>query len=110
VCVDLAPGPLIARACVEALRFGTPIIVPADPGPAVTHAQATGGATFRDEAELLQSATALREPTRRAEASAAARRYADEHYGDPLALVGRLESLLGHGLPEPRRGAGDSLG
>jgi hypothetical protein len=95
VCVDLAPGGLIARACVEALRFGTPIIVPADSGPAVTHARLTGGATFRDEAELLESAAAFRVSTRRAEASEAARRYADQRYGDPLALVGRFEALLG---------------
>ncbi len=32
VCVDLAPGRQIARECVEALRFGTPIVVPADAG------------------------------------------------------------------------------
>lgn len=38
VCVDLAPGPHLARECIEALRFGTPIIVPESSGPAVTHA------------------------------------------------------------------------
>ena len=37
VCVDLAPGPHVARECVEALRFGTPIVVPADSGPAAVH-------------------------------------------------------------------------
>jgi hypothetical protein len=101
VCIDLAPGELIARVCVEALRFGTPIIVPSGSGPAVAHAQATGGATFRDEADLLESADAFRAPAHRADASDAARRYADEHYGDPLALVRRLEALLGRSGPEP---------
>ena len=28
VTVDLSPGPIIARECVESLRFGTPIVVP----------------------------------------------------------------------------------
>ncbi len=64
VCVDLAPGGLIARACVEAMRFGTPIIVPAGSGPAVTHAVATGSAAFGDEAELLEGVGALRDATR----------------------------------------------
>ncbi len=32
-CIDLAPGPYIARECVEALRFGTPIVVPEQSGP-----------------------------------------------------------------------------
>ncbi len=101
VCVDLAPGALIARACVEAMRFGTPIIVPAGSGPAVTHAVATGNAAFRDEAELLQSVDALRDATRRAGASDAARRYADERYGNPDALVRRLEVLLPERIPNP---------
>ena len=38
VCIDLAPGAHIARECVEALRFGTPVIVPAGPGPGAAHA------------------------------------------------------------------------
>ncbi len=61
VCVDLAPGAHIARECVEAMRFGTPIIVPDRPGPGAVHARASGGATFRDASELLDAAAALRE-------------------------------------------------
>ncbi len=53
VCIDLAPGSHIARECIEALRFGTPIIVPQDSGPGALHAAGAGGATFRDESELL---------------------------------------------------------
>lgn len=101
VCVDLAPGRLIARACVEAMRFGTPIIVPAGSGPAVTHAVATGSVAFRDEAELLETVDALQDSTYRVGASDAARRYADERYGDPHALVRRLGALLPERSPEP---------
>jgi hypothetical protein len=45
VTVDLAPGPIIARECVESLRFGTPILVPAQ-SAARPHADAGGGMTF----------------------------------------------------------------
>ena len=95
---------------VEAMRFGTPVIVPAGSGPAVTHARATGSAAFGDEAELLDAVGALRDATRRAEASDAARRYADERYGDPHALVRRLEGLLSERSPNPGGATGDSVG
>jgi hypothetical protein len=95
VCVDLAPGPYIARECIEALRFGTPIIVPQSSGPGAEHARSGGGATFLDESDLVEAAATYRSETRRAQASASARRYADRHYGDPAALVRRLGELLG---------------
>jgi hypothetical protein len=100
-CVDLAPGPHIARECIEAMRFGTPIIVPEASGAAAVHAEAAGGATFRDESELLEAAAAFRTAARRAEASAFARQYADRRYGDPTAVVRQLESLLGGEDPRP---------
>ena len=101
VCVDLAPGAHIARECIEALRFGTPIIVPRESGPAALHAQATGGATFLDASELLAAATTFRDAAYRAEASASARRYADTRYGDSATLVRRLGDLLGRRSPQP---------
>jgi hypothetical protein len=99
VCIDLAPGDHIARECVEALRFGTPVIVPDSPGPGAVHAQSSGGATFADAAELLEAAASFQNETHRAEVSAAARLYADTHYGDPGALVRRLRGLLGQSSP-----------
>ena len=95
VCIDLAPGAHIARECIEALRFGTPIIVPDDPFPGAAHARASGGAIFRDESELLQAVAAFQSEAHRAEAATLARQYADAHYGDPAALVRRLRELLG---------------
>jgi hypothetical protein len=100
-CIDLAPGAHIARECIEAMRFGTPIIVPDGPGPAALHARATGGATFRDESELLEAAATYRTEGHRAEAAASARQYADTRYGDPAALVRRLEQLLGREGRQP---------
>jgi hypothetical protein len=96
-CIDLAPGRHIARECVEALRFGTPIIVPADAGPAATHARAGGGWTFGDPADLIAAVTALRDGDSRAVASEAGRRYADARYGDADAVVERVGTLLDPG-------------
>ena len=109
VCIDLAPGPHIARECIEALRFGTPIIVPDRPGPGAVHARASGGATFRDESELLEAVEAFRSEAHRAEAATLARRYADAHYGDPAALVRRLRELLGRRAPGTVSRLGPSL-
>jgi hypothetical protein len=99
VCIDLAPGAYIARECIEALRFGTPIIVPDGPGPGAVHARASGGGTFRDESELLGAVAMFRTEAQRADAAGLARRYADARYGDPAALVHRLGELVGR----PRR-------
>jgi len=99
VCIDLAPGAHIARECVEALRFGTPVIVPDHPGPGAVHAHSSGGATFQDASELLEATSSFQNGTHRAEVSSAARFYADTEYGDPAALVRRLRDLLGQSSP-----------
>ncbi len=95
VCVDLAPGAHIARDCVEAMRFGTPIIVPDGAGPGPLHSRATGGATFQDASELLRATATFGNEAHRAAVAASSREYADGRYGDPAALVERLDELLG---------------
>jgi hypothetical protein len=99
VCIDLAPGAHIARECIEALRFGTPIIVPDDSGPAVLHARAGGGATFGDPGELIASVTTLRDEAFRSAASETGRHYADARYGNAGAFVDRVRALLTEPLP-----------
>ena len=101
VCIDLAPGAHIARECVEALRFGTPVIVPDRPGPGAVHAESSGGATFQDASELLEAAASFQNEAHRAQASAAGRLYANTHYGDPAAAVRRLRDLLEQSSPAP---------
>ena len=95
LCIDLAPGPYIARECIEALRFGTPIVVPADPGPgavhAVGHPAARPSATSRS---CWRPPPPFRTRPHRAEGATLARRYAETHYGDPAALVRRFAELL----------------
>ena len=52
VTIDLAPGPIVARECVESLRFGTPIVVPVG-SAAQPHADAGAGLSFTGYSELL---------------------------------------------------------
>jgi hypothetical protein len=93
VCVDAAPGTIIARECVEALRYGTPIIVPADSPVAASHA-AAGGLTYSSMDDLLYRVGECQNDARRAELSVAGRSYADEWYGDPLRFVERVRLAL----------------
>ena len=58
VTIDLAPGPIVARECVESLRFGTPILVPVG-SAAQPHADAGAGMSFSDYSELLACVTKL---------------------------------------------------
>ena len=94
VCVDVGPGPLIARECVEALRFATPIIVPADSGVAAVHAAASGGATYSESAELLGHVARLEDATERSEMARRARSYGDDQFGDPARFVASVGAAL----------------
>jgi hypothetical protein len=92
VMVDLRPGPIIGRECVEALRFGTPIVVPAR-SVAAEHAQSGGGRTYDDVGGLLEAVGPfLHEPT-----GAGASRRGLEYvafYSDPGASVDQMARLL----------------
>ena len=95
VCIDLAPGPLIGLECVEALRFGTPVIVPSACGPATVHARASSGHTFADAAELVAARLKMQVPEKRARTSARlGKAYADRYFGDPDLFVSTLAALL----------------
>jgi hypothetical protein len=93
VCIDLNPGQLLARECVEALRFGTPIVVPKSAGAAYTHSM-LGGAAFDNPAELIDTLDTLSGPEARAASSVNGRTYADAHYGDPDRFVKMVGSLM----------------
>jgi glycosyltransferase involved in cell wall biosynthesis len=92
VMVDLRPGRIIGRECIEALRFGTPIVVPAD-SVAAEHTQSGGGRTYDDAGGLLEAvATLLHAPTRE-DASRRGLEYAS-FYADPRASVDQMANLL----------------
>jgi hypothetical protein len=105
VCVDLGPGELVARECVEALRLGTPIIVPEHSAAAASHARAAGGSTFSDAGELLEAADKLRNEASRGPAVDQGRAYADEWYGDPQAFVDRVARRLARADNRPGPGS-----
>lgn len=96
--VDLLPGDLYARECVESLRYGVPVVVPAG-SPADGLVQAAGGMRFTSTADLLSCVEALSEPAVRAALASRGREVADRWYGDPDGLIYRLAGALD--LPGP---------
>jgi len=101
VTIDLAPGRIIARECIESLRFGTPIIVP-EHSAAHTHADAGGGMTFANVPDLLACVSRLCDETTRATMSSQGRSYADAHYGDQTSFVDSVARALGASIPSVR--------
>ncbi len=87
--VDLAPGPFVARECVESLRFGTPVVVPA--GTAASRlAHAGGGLSFASVDGLFAAVEEVSDAARRAALSEAGKAAADAAYGDTDAFVARV--------------------
>ncbi len=91
--VDLHPGALLARECVESLRYGTPVVVPKGT-VAASHAAAGGGLWFDDVAELLGCVDALADPEVRTTLGHQAQDWANERHGDPAGFVGRVGDVL----------------
>lgn len=93
VTVDLRPGPFVARECVESLRYGVPIVVPAQTtGHRLAHAG--GGLWFSDVAELFACVEAVTEPDIHAALSQQGRAMSDAWYGEPSAFVERLQHAV----------------
>jgi hypothetical protein len=91
--VDLAPGGLFARECVESLLYGVPVVVPAGTTGARLAALG-GGLWFGDEAELFGCVEALDdERTRRALADQG-KAVAGRWYGDADGFVRRVAAAL----------------
>jgi hypothetical protein len=91
--IDLRPGPIVARECIESLRFGTPIIVP-ERSRAVAHAWFGTGMTFGSVADLVDAVDRLDDVEVHAAMRQAARKYADAWYGNPNRFVSSLADSL----------------
>lgn len=90
---DLAPGPVYGRECVEAMRYGVPVVAPE--GSAVEPLARVGAlATFSGTAGLVRRVGSLEEPAARSRLASTGRSVADRWYGDPVALVDRLAGVL----------------
>jgi hypothetical protein len=94
VTVDLAPGPIIGRECIESLLLGTPIVVPED-SAAAAHAHAGGGMAYASIPDLLDAVETLTDEEAGAPVAARGRRYAEEYYGDAGRFVERSARVLG---------------
>jgi hypothetical protein len=88
--VDLSPGPVIGRECIESLRFGTPAAVPASSAAACW--VASGGVIcFDDYPDLVRQ---LERTPVLAELGARGRQYADHHFGDSDRFTERVNQEL----------------
>lgn len=104
--VDLGPGPLFGRECVESVRYGVPVVVPAASGAAAL-VRAGAGLRFDTTAGLLDAVGALnREDVRDQVRGAGAA--LEPWVGEPQRLVDRLAAALE--LPAPDAGPGGAAG
>jgi hypothetical protein len=103
--IDLAPGSFVARECVESLRYGVPIVVPAGSAAASLASSSAGGLWYRDVAELLGCIEALGDPELAATLGRQGRAATDAWYGDSAAFVRRVGAALSALVPAPT-GAG----
>ena len=92
--VDLAPGEIIARECIESLRFGTPIVAPSGTVGAM-HAASGGGFAFSDTLGLFESVDQLLDDTERKRCARHGNDYAERLFGDPTAFVTKVGHLFG---------------
>jgi hypothetical protein len=94
VVIDALPGDVIARECIESLRFGTPIVVPKRT-PGAAHADAGGGLTYSGVPELLEAVERLLHASERERHADDGARYANSRHGDPATFVTDLTRTLG---------------
>jgi hypothetical protein len=88
--VDLRPGRLLARPCLESLLYGTPIVVPHD-SRAREHAEiGRGGLWFENPAELTWCVEAMFDPPTRASFSTRGQAYADREFGSTDRFIERV--------------------
>jgi hypothetical protein len=92
VTVDLCPGSIIGRECIEALRLGTPIVVPAN-SVAAEHTRSGGGRTYEDVGGLLEAVELFIDEQTREHASGRGVEYA-AFYADPHASVEQMAKVL----------------
>ena len=93
VTVDLSPGDVIARECIESLRLGTPILVP-EGSVGAEHAHVVGGLAYSDVHGLLNHVASLGNDELCRDLAEAGRKYADTYYGEQSPFMERLARFL----------------
>jgi hypothetical protein len=92
ILIDLAPGAVVARECIESLRLGTPILAP-EGSAAEAHAR-VGGLSFADIPDCLAQVKQFMAHDLLRTASAAGKAYADSTYGQSEHAVSSLREFL----------------
>ncbi|HEY2564805.1 MAG TPA: hypothetical protein VGI44_13905 [Acidimicrobiales bacterium] len=91
--IDLRPGPLVARECVEAQLVGTPIVAPTG-SIGAEHAAFGGGLCFSNVDELLRAVDSLEDRGVRDQLGKQGRAMAEDRYGHPDRLVDRMAHIV----------------
>jgi hypothetical protein len=91
--VDLRPGPLYARECVESLRYGVPVVGP-ESSPVGALAAQGAALSFTGTIGLLDAVESLADAPRRTRLAEAGLDAARRWYGDPAAFLQRLAAAL----------------
>jgi hypothetical protein len=95
VTVDLRPGELLARRCLDSLLRDTPIVVPAN-SRARQHAECGGGGLwYSTPGELAWCVDALLDPAIHRTFAAQGRAYAEAEYGSTERFVTRVSEACG---------------
>lgn len=96
VTVDLRPGRLFARRCLESLLYSTPIVVPSQCS-AREHAEAGGGLWFEGPSDLSYCVETLLDPEVSETLGEQGRAYAERNYGSTEAFIENVVSASGLG-------------
>jgi hypothetical protein len=91
--IDLRPGPLVARECVEAQLVGTPVVAPTG-SIGAEHGAAGGGLWFSNVDELLHAVASLEDRAVREQLAKQGRTMAEDRYGHPERLVDRMAQIV----------------
>jgi len=93
--VDLRPGALFSRRCVESLLYATPIVVPSGSRAADLARRSGGGLWYCSPGELIWSVEAMLDPSTRATLSQQGRSYAEAGYGTTEGFIQRVLQATG---------------
>jgi len=92
--VDLRPGRLFARRCLESLLYSTPIVAPASTR-AAEHAASGGGLWFEGPSDLAYCVEAMFDPALGDALGEEGSRYAERHYGSTDRFIEKVLSAAG---------------
>jgi glycosyltransferase involved in cell wall biosynthesis len=94
---DPTPDRLLGRDVLEAMLFGTPVLVPDWGGATREHAElADGGLWYRTQDEFLAVAGALRDRRVWEALSVQSQAYAEQNFADPDRFIKRISELVLH--------------